>query len=94
MKDSEAFYEKLKSQLEETSTFPSAYLFKFILPAVNNDNILALENIFKNQEAIITKRDSKTGKYTSISVKVTMQSATEIIEKYKLAGKIKGIISL
>ena len=32
-KQSEAFYARLKEQLENDTTWPSPYLFKFIVPA-------------------------------------------------------------
>jgi len=37
-KKTEEFYIKLKSQLEDTSTWPNTYLYKFIVPT-NTDKI-------------------------------------------------------
>ncbi len=93
MNDQEAFYKKLKEQLEDTSTFPLKYLFKFILPS-DNEKVKKLENIFNHNGAVITTKKSKTGKYTSVSIHVIMDKADDIINKYLEAGKIKGIISL
>ena len=36
MKDKENFYQKLKLQLDDTTKFPSDYLYKFIVPASDN----------------------------------------------------------
>jgi hypothetical protein len=36
----------------------------------------------------------KTGKFTSISIDVTMKDAQEIVDKYQEVATIKGIISL
>jgi hypothetical protein len=44
--------------------------------------------------AVIKTTKSKTGKFTSISVDVTMKDAQEIIDKYMEVSKIEGIISL
>ncbi|MDC9721480.1 MAG: DUF493 family protein [Urechidicola sp.] len=44
--------------------------------------------------AVIDTKGSKTGKYTSISILIEMQSSDEIIKKYIEVGKVKGVISL
>ena len=44
--------------------------------------------------AVIKTNSSKTGKYTSISVNVTMQNPDKVIEKYQELSTIEGIISL
>jgi putative lipoic acid-binding regulatory protein len=36
----------------------------------------------------------QTGKFTSISIDVTMKDAQEIVDKYQEVATIKGIISL
>ena len=45
-KNSEAFYKKLKSQLYDTGTWPSEYLYKFIVVS-NKQKITEIEDIFK-----------------------------------------------
>jgi putative lipoic acid-binding regulatory protein len=87
------FYEKLKGTLEETTTFPTKYMFKFIIPS-NDDNFKKIESIFDNIGAVINSKPSKTGKYTSLTILVKMESADEIIVKYKEVSKIEGVISL
>jgi len=93
MSDKNDFYEKLKLRLDETTTFPSKYLYKFIVPA-DELKVKEIEFIFNYGGAIIDTKSSKTGKYTSVSILIEMQSSDEIISKYKLAEKIEGIISL
>ncbi len=87
------FYKKLKKKLKKDTDFPTKYLFKFIVPTDNN-KIKKIENMFNYLGAILTKKSSKTGKYTSISVLVIMQKAGDIIAKYREAEKVEGIISL
>jgi putative lipoic acid-binding regulatory protein len=53
-----------------------------------------VENAFNNMGAVIKTHASKTGKYTSISINVTMQNADKVIEKYQELATIEGIISL
>lgn len=93
--NSEEFYTKLKSQLEELTVFPTLYLYKFIVPTEENDNkVQAVSEQFDNLGATIKTKKSKNGKYTSLSIEVKMNSADDIIEKYKEVTKIEGIISL
>lgn len=92
-KKTEDFYIRLKSELEESTTWPAVYLYKFIVPT-NITNIDLVENTFNNMGAVIQTHSSKTGKYTSISINVTMQDADKVIEKYVELSIIEGIISL
>lgn len=89
----EAFYERLRDQLNESNTWPANYLFKFIVPSMQ-ENILFVENAFDNMGAVIKTTQSKTGKFTSVSIDVFMQSAEEIIIKYQQVSIIEGIVSL
>lgn len=87
------FYEKLMKKLKKETTFPTKYLYKFIIPT-NEDNINQIEQLFDHSGAVINKTASKTGKYVSISVLVVMKNADAIIAKYMEAEKVEGIISL
>ncbi len=87
------FYKKLKLTLEETSTFPSEYMFKFIIPT-SDEKFNTIENIFNNLGAVIKSKPSKNGKYTSLTIMVKMNSAEDIISKYKEVAKVEGVVSL
>ena len=87
------FYKKLKKKLKKDTTFPSKYLFKFIVPT-DEVKIKQIEDLFDFSGAVITKTSSKTGKYTSVSILVIMKKADDIITKYMEAEKLEGIISL
>lgn len=93
MDKKEAFYNKLKNDLEETTKFPTKYLYKFIVPS-DKQKINQVENAFNHLGAVITKKSSKTGKFISVSIVVNMKNADEIIKKYKEVEFIEGIISL
>ena len=93
-KNSEAFYEKLKAQLYDTGTWPSEYLYKFIVVS-EAQKIAEVEAIFNDMGAVLTTNESKTGKYTSVSVSVRLENPEAVIEKYKeVAEKVEGVISL
>ena len=92
-KKTEEFYDRLKVELDVSNTWPAEYLFKFIVPAIG-DNVERVQLAFDCIGAVIKTRKSKTGKFTSISVDVTMKNAQEIVDKYLEVSTIKGIISL
>jgi hypothetical protein len=93
--NSEEFYKKLKSQLEDMTVFPAIYLYKFIVPTKDNDDkVKEVSDKFDNLGATIQTKKSKNGKYTSLSIEVKMKSADAIINKYKQVTVIEGIISL
>ena len=90
--DKEEFYKNLKVKLEETTKFPTDYLYKFIVPTEGNKSE-KIKNIF-NEGAVISTKKSRNGKYTSVSINLKVKNADEVIAYYKEAGKIEGIISL
>ena len=89
----EEFYNRLKTELANTSEWPSEYLYKFIIPT-DIKKIQELENAFDNMGAVITTHQSKTAKYTSLSINVMMESPEAVVKKYILVSNIKGLISL
>lgn len=92
--NSEGFYKKLRKQLYDTTLWPSEYLYKFIVTS-DNKKINQIEDLFDNMGAVINTTESKNGKYTSISVNVTMRNPDAVISKYKeVAEKVEGVISL
>jgi len=93
-KKSDAFYKKLKVQLEETSNWPTEYLYKFIVTS-DTSKVNDIEAIFDNTGAVIKTKESKNGKYTSVSVNVIMKNPDAVIFKYiEVATQVKDVISL
>ncbi len=92
MGDKEEFYKNLEIKLEEHHQFPSTYLFKFIVPN-NNRSLAEVEALFSNK-AVVTTRESKTGKYISITGKEIILQSSEVISVYRSAEKIEGLVSL
>jgi putative lipoic acid-binding regulatory protein len=93
MKDRDSFYKKLKTQLDETTKFPTDYLYKFIVSAEGN-KVEQVQRIFDNKGAVIRTKKSKTGKYISVSIVMKIGSSDQVIAYYQQAEKIEGIISL
>ncbi len=82
----------LRKKLEETLTYPSVYMFKFILPA-DNRKIALVENMFGGDAEIYTKESDK-GKYISITVTEVVVNVDSIISIYEKAAKIEGVMLL
>ncbi len=78
-----------KDKLEEQSSFPTLYMFKFIVPSGKEQK---LAELLPNNE--MTLKVSSKGNYVSATIKAMMPSSDSIIEVYKQAAKIEGVISL
>lgn len=84
--------ERFKQKLLESMTFPSVYMFKFIITSEHR-NIALVENLFGAESDIHTKESGK-GKYTSVTAKQVVMNVDEIIDVYKRALNIKGVMFL
>jgi hypothetical protein len=93
-KRTEEFYNKLREQLYDTASWPSEYLYKFIVKS-ELDKIAEIEALFDNMGAVINTVESKNGKYTSVSINLLMRDPDAVIAKYKeVTEKVEGVISL
>ncbi len=84
--------QRLRDRLNEIHTWPSIFMFKFILPS-DTEHIAKLKLIF-GESAEIKERLSSNGKYTSLTIREMMMDADSIFVRYMLASEIEGIISL
>jgi len=91
-KEKALFYKNLREKLENEFDFPLIYMFKFIVPS-DNQKIAQVSQLF-DENIDISIRESKNGKFTSLSIKTVMISSLEIIKIYKEAAKIEGLMSL
>lgn len=89
---SEDRIQALRKKLEEQGNWPSIYMYKFI---VKNDpeKIAQVKAMFADIVELSEKK-STNDNYISITAKEMALNPDAIIEKYKLAAKIEGIISL
>lgn len=84
-------FDELRKKLEKES-WPSVYMFKFIVPS-DNQKIAQVESFFED-DSEIKMQASSNGKYTSITIRQVMLNAEAIIEIYKQMAVVEGIISL
>jgi putative lipoic acid-binding regulatory protein len=90
----EEFYKKLKLQLQETTNWPSEYLYKFIIKS-DSGKIAEIESLFNQAGAVINTTASKNGKYTSISINLVMENPDAVVAKYiEVTNNVEGVISL
>jgi len=87
------FYASLKEKLEITHDFPEDYLFKFI---ITNDESKHTEiyRVFDEVKFTLNTKESKNGKYSSISINAFVLDADQVIKIYKEVGKISGVMML
>lgn len=78
-----------KQKLDEQYSWPSLYMFKFIVSKGKETEVM---NLFPFNE--VSTKSSKNGNYISVTAKVMMGSSDDIIKIYEEAYKIEGVISL
>ncbi len=81
-----------RQKLSLSMSFPGVYMFKFIV-ASGHRNLALVDNLF-GAEAEISTKESSEGKYTSVTARQVVMDVEEIIDVYRKAAKIKGIIFL
>lgn len=81
--------EQFKQVLDEHHQWPCPYIYKFIMPA---ENIALFKELFPEEKIEI--RQSRTGKYTSVTMVSTMCSSDEVLSIYEKASQVPGLMSL
>lgn len=83
--DRQAFKEKLEGQ----TSFPTLYMFKFIVP---NGKEIEVGALLPNNKMVL--KHSSKGTYVSATIKAMMPTSDSILEVYEKAATIEGVISL
>jgi hypothetical protein len=82
-------WEDFEEKLDKFYAWPALYTFKFILKSGKEEELRKLFPLHTD-----TSRASKNGNYTSVTFQMMMPSAQAVIEVYKKASVIEGIIAL
>ncbi|OIO99400.1 MAG: hypothetical protein AUJ98_11285 [Bacteroidetes bacterium CG2_30_33_31] len=85
-------YNNLLFHLVKDFSWPNEYMFKFIVP-FDVSSLNELKALF-HSKAKVSHRESKNGKYISLTALQIMENPDEVIEIYLKAEKIKDIIAL
>jgi putative lipoic acid-binding regulatory protein len=80
---------KFARMLDEHHQWPCPYVFKFIVPT---ENLPLLIDLFEGET--LTTRESKSGKYTSVTMESTMCSGESVMKTYHKAAQVPGLMSL
>ena len=78
-----------KSKLDQHHSWPSLYIFKFIVPFEKVDE---LKSLFPQYP--VSEKASSKGRYVSITMQVLAHTSDSVIKIYELASKIEGLIAL
>lgn len=76
-------------KLDKFYAWPALYTFKFIVKAGKEEELRKLFPKHTDNE-----RPSKNGNYTSVTFQMMMPGSEAVIEVYKKAAVIEGIIAL
>lgn len=85
----EAWIKDFAEKLDKFYAWPALYTFKFIVKSGKEQE---LRDLFPLH--VDTSRASKNGNYTSITFQMMMPNSQSVIEVYKKASAIEGIIAL
>lgn len=83
------WWDRFQGLLDDQNDWPASYVFKFIVPS---DNLDELKRVFG--EHPVRTRPSRKGNYTSVTAKMEMHSSDEVVAVYQAAGRVEGVISL
>lgn len=81
-------FEGLRQKLAKLE-WPTEYMFKFIAPVEKSNEVISILPV----EDFSTKT-SENGNYVSFTSLSTLESEEDVIDIYKKAAAIKGVISL
>lgn len=82
-------YKAQKELLDQQYDFPCEYLFKFIVPKAQVEQVKAL--LPEHQYEL---RPSKKGTYMSVSIRHQAESSELVLAIYEKASLIEGLIAL
>jgi putative lipoic acid-binding regulatory protein len=85
----EQWIANFREKLDQHYSWPSLYIYKFIVPTGKED---AVKKLFPNHT--VSEKLSKQGNYTSLTVQVMAPSSDAVIEIYIQASTIEGIVAL
>lgn len=78
-----------REKLEQHYSWPSLYMFKFIVPSGKEED---LKKLFPNHS--FTEKNSNQGKYVSVTMQIMASSSDSVIEVYQKAAAVEGLIAL
>lgn len=82
--------QSFKESLDGYYDWPCGYLFKFIAPRERLEEVVALFE----EDTEVSTRESKKGNYVSVTAEMEMENSEAVVEVYRRAGEIEGVMPL
>ena len=79
-----------REKLDKHYAWPSLYTFKFIMPVAKEPDLRQLFPL----HTTATEKSSEKGNYISLTYQMMMPSSNSVIEVYKKASVIEGIVAI
>jgi putative lipoic acid-binding regulatory protein len=89
MNEQERDWDSFTEKLDSFYAWPALYTFKFVVKSGQEEE---LRKMFPKHDH--TARPSKNGNYTSVTFEGMMPNAQSVVDVYKKAAIIEGIIAL
>jgi putative lipoic acid-binding regulatory protein len=84
-----AWIESFREKLDQLHSWPTLYMFKFIVPKGKEEEVRSLFPLH-----IPSEKESKNGNYISLTLQMMMPSSKAVISVYQKVSAIEGIIAL
>ena len=84
-----AWFDSFREKLDQHHSWPTLYMFKFIVPRGKEEDVKALFPLHTTSE-----KESTKGNYISLTFQMMMPSRDEVINVYRKVSAIEGIIAL
>lgn len=81
--------DSFREKLDQHYSWPSLYMFKFIVPSGKEEEVRSLF-----PKHIPTEKKSNNGNYVSVTFQMMMISSDAVIEVYVKASVVEGIVAL
>ncbi len=78
-----------RQKLDQQYYWPALYMFKFIVPRGKEQGI---KKLFPKND--ILEKLSNKGNYSSLTIKMMLNSSEEVIKIYTDADQVEGVIAL
>ena len=87
--NNQQWWDNFQKLLDDDIEWPNNYLFKFIVPVAQVEEVERLFHLIP-----VEVKESSKGNYASVTARMHVHSSDEVIAVYTAAAKIEGIILL
>lgn len=85
--------ERFKAALDTCHQWPCAYAFKFVVAAPDLEElVLLIHNLLPSPE--LSTRNSRTGKWVSLTVEAHLESSDQVLDVYERVSRLGVVLSL